>query len=186
MTPPTTTVAISLGSNIGNRAGAIRQALRLIEHSDGVSQLNTSGLYSTTPVGYTDQPEFINCAATLETTCQPEQLLALFRGIEQRLGRTKRERWRQREIDIDILLFGDQSIATPTLTIPHPEMGNRAFVLVPLSQIAPSLRHPGVGLTVAQLLDQLPDRSGIEPMEEEDTPLATDVVNFPRHIRWRG
>lgn len=180
------TVALSLGANIGDRLGTLRQALRLIEQLEGVSQLNVSHFYRTAPVGYTAQPDFINCAATLQTTLGPEQLLGLLRGIEERLGRQRRERWRQREIDIDILLFGQQVIDTPTLVIPHPEMSNRAFVLVPLAQVAPLLCHPLRNATVAQLLEQLQDRSGIERVMEEDGGALDNHANFPRHIAVEG
>lgn len=185
-TDSSTTVALSLGSNIGDRLGTLRQALQLIEQIEGVSQLNASSFYRTAPVGYTAQPDFINCAATLQTTLEPEQLLGRLREIEQRLGRLRRERWREREIDIDILLFGQQVIATPTLVVPHPEMSNRAFVLVPLAQLAPALRHPLHDATVAQLLEQLQDRSGIERVMEADEGAPEGETNFPQHIAVEG
>lgn len=185
-TDSATTVALSLGSNIGDRLGTLRKALQLIEQIEGVSQLNASSFYRTAPVGYTAQPDFINCAATLQTILEPEQLLGRLREIEQRLGRLRRERWREREIDIDILLFGQQVIATPTLVVPHPEMSNRAFVLVPLAQLAPALRHPLHDATVAQLLEQLQDRSGIERVMEADGRIVESKTNFPQHIAVEG
>lgn len=179
-------VALSLGANIGNRIGTLRQAVRMIEQLDGVSELKVSGLYRTAPVGYTPQPEFINCAATLRTTSPPEQLLQQLRGIEQALGRQRRERWREREIDIDILVFDQRIIVTPTLVVPHPEMSNRAFVLVPLAEIAPSLRHPIFNATVAELLDQLQDKSGVERMEDGHEITADAAADLPRHIAVEG
>jgi 2-amino-4-hydroxy-6-hydroxymethyldihydropteridine diphosphokinase len=121
-------------------------------------------MYTTDPVGYVDQPEFINCAAVVRTTLAPQELLDRLRAIERKLGRIARTKWREREIDIDIVLIDDLVIDEESLTVPHPEMHRRRFVLAPLAEIAPDAVHPRLHLTVAELLASCSDEAGVHPI----------------------
>lgn len=154
------TICLSLGANLGDREVTIARAIKLMA-AGGVRLLAVSGMYATEPVGYRDQPEFINCAATVATDLEPHALLSRLRAIERVLGRRARAKWHEREIDIDIVLFGERIVDTPDLVIPHPQMSSRAFVLAPLAEIAPNARNPVLGATVEQLLAACDDRSGV-------------------------
>jgi len=126
---------IALGSNIGNREELLREALRLLQEHPSVEVLKVSGLYETDPVGYTDQPAFLNMAACLQTTLDPLSLLRTMLNIEQQLGREREIRFGPRTIDLDLLLYEDAQIDEVELILPHPRMMERAFVLVPLSEV---------------------------------------------------
>ena len=161
-------VWLSLGANLGDRAGTLKKAITMIDELPGTHCTALSSLYSTAPVGYTDQPDFLNCAARIETTLSPFALLSRLQGIEKALGRRPRTRWHEREIDIDMLLYEDLTITEENLNIPHPEMLGRGFVLVPLSEIAPDLRHPMWEAPVQTLLNSLTDTSDVEPLDIEN------------------
>lgn len=133
------TAYLSLGSNLGNREETLRKAVRQLAAADGVNTLAVSSLYETEPWGKKDQPSFLNIAVSLQTTLTPEELLALAQAVETELGRVRHERWGPRTIDVDILHIEGVERKTPTLTLPHPYMTERAFVLVPLADIAPDL-----------------------------------------------
>ncbi len=137
------TAYLSLGSNLGDREGLLREAVRLIEKAEGVKLLSLSSVYQTEPWGKTDQPRFLNMAAAIETELSPERLLALTQSVENALGRVRHEHWGARTIDVDILYIDGTERHTPTLTLPHPYMTERAFVLVPLAEIAPGLAVGG-------------------------------------------
>jgi 2-amino-4-hydroxy-6-hydroxymethyldihydropteridine diphosphokinase len=146
---------IGLGSNMGNRRGNLVAALELVGRLPGTTVKQVSRFIETTPVGGPPgQEPFLNAAVEMETILRPHVLLDRLREIEAKLGRARGERWGPRPIDLDILLFGDQRIDEPELTIPHPRMHFRRFVLEPLAEIAPEARHPA-GWTIGQRWKQL-------------------------------
>ena len=145
---------LSLGSNLGNREQNLHEAIRRTSSLGRV--LAVSSFYETEPVEFTQQPWFLNCVIALETMTEPAQLMAEFLRIEQAMGRERVQKKGPRSIDIDILLFGDVVVNTPQLTIPHPEMVHRRFVLEPLAEIAPELRHPTLHKGIRNLLAELP------------------------------
>src|SRR5436305_6732577 len=135
-----TRVYLSLGSNLGDRLCNLRAALEALQHLATVVAI--SSVYDTEPVGMTDQPGFLNIAVSADVKQTPHVLLRLIKKIEEDVGRRPTYRWGPRVIDLDILLYGDRVIESPDLVIPHPEMAGRAFVLVPLAEIAPGAIHP--------------------------------------------
>lgn len=152
-------VYLSLGSNVGDREHQLRDAIARLETAGRV--VSVSSFYETEPVEFADQAWFLNCAVTLETTATAEQLLAALLDIERQMGRQRRQKKGPRTIDIDILLFvdpmtGDAVIDSPELTVPHPAMHQRRFVLQPLAEIAPEVRHPVLKKTIREMLDALP------------------------------
>ena len=147
-------VYLSLGSNLGDRQVQLQDALAKLAAVGRV--VATSSFYETEPVEFTQQPWFLNCAIALETNKTPEQLMAAILRIEEEMGRRRVQKKGPRSIDIDILLFGDTIINHPELTIPHPAIQQRRFVLEPLAEIAPELLHPVLKKTIGELLDSLP------------------------------
>ncbi len=150
---------LGLGSNLGDRARMLSAASDRLAGPD-VRILRRSHVYESPPWGMTDQPLFLNQVIEVETTLPAPRLLARCREIEDALGRVRRERWGPRTIDIDILLYGDLVIQTPDLVVPHAELRRRAFVLVPLAELAPALRLP-TGETLDGLLETIPDRATV-------------------------
>ncbi len=134
---------VALGANLGDPAATVRAAFAALSNLPDSRLLRTSSLYRTAPVGLADQPEFINAAVALETRLAPEALLDTLFDIEARFGRIRAERNGPRTLDLDLLLYDDQTLGLPRLTLPHPRLHLRAFVLYPLAEIAPSLNIPG-------------------------------------------
>lgn len=163
-----TTIYLGLGSNLGDRQAALDAACAAL--GPQVRMLRRSPLYETAPWGYTEQDDFLNQVVEAETELNPEELLPALKGVEQQLGRQRRFRNGPREIDIDLLLYGQQQLTVQTaagvLQVPHPGLAERAFVLVPLADLAPDLRIPGQAASIAELLSQL-DTAGIRPYPEE-------------------
>ena len=144
-----TVAYVGLGANLGDREETIRAAVAELPDVVAVSPLR-----ETDPVGVTDQPQFLNGVAALETELAPRELLDVLLAIERRLGRERRERWGPRTIDLDLLLYGDEVIDEDGLKIPHPRLHERRFVLEPLADLAPQLVVPGLG-GVEDLLAEL-------------------------------
>lgn len=131
------TACLGLGGNLGDPQVAMASLLQALDAHEACAVTAVSGLYRTPPWGVTDQPDFLNCCAAVSTSLAPRELLALCLSLERDLKRVRDRRWGPRTIDADILLYGDQTIDEEGLTIPHPRMAERAFVLVPLAEIAP-------------------------------------------------
>jgi 2-amino-4-hydroxy-6-hydroxymethyldihydropteridine diphosphokinase len=128
---------IALGANIGDREASLQEAIRRLTDDSELTVHSLSSVYETAPVGYTDQPSFLNMAIRLGTELEPLRLLRRLLEIEQEMGRVRDVRWGPRNIDLDLLVFGEEAMETSELSIPHPRMGERAFVLVPLREIWP-------------------------------------------------
>lgn len=152
-------VFLGLGSNMGDRRANLKAALRFISSHPCITLLKISSFYETAPVGYTDQPDFLNAVAQVKTGLTPCELLGFLQRIENRLKRVRTVRWGPRTIDLDILLFDEEVIEEKDLVIPHPRMAERLFVLEPLAEIAPGAVHPVSGKTAEQLLRECKKRS---------------------------
>ena len=145
---------LSLGSNLGDRAAHLQTAISRLDALGKV--IAVSSIYETEPVELTAQPWFLNCVVVLDTEKMPRQLLAGVLDVEQQMGRRRVQKKGPRTIDIDILLFGNSVIDTKGLTIPHPALHERRFVLEPLAEVAPDIRHPALKRTMRELRDALP------------------------------
>jgi len=159
-------VYLGLGSNMGDRSANISEALALLSRK--LQMRKVSAVYDTEPRGDTDQPRFLNLVCQIYTHIEPAGLLVLAKGIETKMGRVSGKRNSPRPIDIDILFYGDQVMETPQLVIPHPRIAERAFVLVPLAEIAPGLKHPVSGQTMKELLGGITEKQGIFRWEDTE------------------
>ena len=143
---------LGLGSNIGDRKQQLLKAIDLIENIKGIKVTKQSSIYETAPIGYTDQPNFLNLCLEIETELSPQQLLKHCLDIEQQLHRVREIRWGPRTLDIDILLYSDDIIETDNLSVPHPRMQERAFVLIPLNDIASDKKDPRLNQKIHDLV----------------------------------
>lgn len=143
---------VGLGSNLGDRAANLRKAVASLREAPGVAVKRVSSFVETRPWGGPPQPDFLNAAAQLETHLAPRDLLQVLLTIEARLGRARGERWGPRVIDLDLLLYDDETVSEPDLRVPHPLMHERLFALGPLCEIAPDAVHPVLGKDIRTLL----------------------------------
>jgi 2-amino-4-hydroxy-6-hydroxymethyldihydropteridine diphosphokinase len=154
-------VFLGLGSNIGDRRASLQKAVSGLQQLTDVKVVWCSSLYETEPWGRKDQPKFLNGVLEIETTLAPSSLFPQLKALERQIGRTPSERWGPREIDIDILLYDGLVHEDDQLTVPHPELPHRKFVLVPLQEIAPDLVHPVSGRTMEELALSCDDTSRV-------------------------
>lgn len=160
---------LGLGSNLGDRAAALAAARASLARCGFVACLHSS-YYWTEPVGGPPQEWYLNAVLGGATTLTPRQLLEAALGIERELGRVRGERYGPRTLDIDLLLYGDQVLAEADLTLPHPRLHERRFVLAPLAEIAPTARHPLLGCNMAELLARCPDGARVERLPSAELP----------------
>ena len=154
---------LSLGSNIGDRAANLQRAIASLEESGRLK--NVSALYETQPVDIPDQPWFLNCVVAIETQATPQDLLRSVLFVEAAMGRVRTHDKGPRIVDIDVLLVGDMIVDEPGLKIPHPAMQLRRFVLEPLNEIAPDVRHPITGKTIREMLAAVPPGQVVRRLE---------------------
>jgi len=145
------TAYIGLGSNVGDRAGYLQAALQELDRVSDLRVVGVSPVYETAPAGVLEQPDFLNAVVEVRSHLEPRTLLREMQRIEDRLGRTRTERWGPRTIDLDLLFHGDAVLDEEDLVLPHPRLHERAFVLVPLCDLAPDLVHPLLGKAVREL-----------------------------------
>ena len=152
-------VILGLGSNIGNRSGFIKKAIKQISLIKGINVMAVSSLYETGPWGLINQRKFLNCIIICLSKLEPLILFNKLKGVEQRLGRKKRIKWGPREIDIDILFYGNKVIKINSFTVPHPMIEKRNFVLIPLNELIPDFIHPVKKIKVREILKACTDKS---------------------------
>jgi len=160
--------AIAVGSNQGDSVRICRQVFDVLQKHPAIDILRTSSLYRTSPVGPVEQDWFINAAALLQTRLEPQALLELMIEVEKSFGRVRTVKWGSRTLDLDLLFYENIQLDLPVLKVPHPLMSKRLFVLAPLAEIEPDWVHPGLGLSVHQMLNrilELDDRQEIQKLE---------------------
>ncbi len=151
------TAYIALGSNIDEREVYLSDALNLLEGKEEITITKRSSVYETDPVGYTDQNEFLNMVVEVETFSSPYELLDVCQSIEEELGRKRVVKWGPRTIDLDILIYNDENIEAERLSIPHPHMHERAFVMVPLAEVNAQVRLSSINRNAQEVLESMPE-----------------------------
>jgi 2-amino-4-hydroxy-6-hydroxymethyldihydropteridine diphosphokinase len=165
-------IFIGLGSNLGDRAAFLHRAISELKNLPQTTVKQVSSVYETEPIGVKDQPKFLNMVVELDSPLRPDDLLAELTEIEQRVGRTLREHWGPREIDLDLLYYGGEMLNETSLHVPHPEISNRRFVLVPLKEIASEFQDPLRHLSIEELLQRCSDTSSVRKMSQPVHPQA--------------
>ena len=157
------TAYLGLGSNLGDRNASLREAIVRLGDPEALTAVATSSIFETDPWGYTSQPDFLNCVVEIETRLAPVELLDRVEKVEQEVGRTPSWRYGPRLIDVDILLYGDVCLrlSDPDLAIPHPRMEQRAFVMIPLAEIAGDVVHPVLHRTISDLASEVGEQEGV-------------------------
>lgn len=157
--PGDVTILLGLGSNLGDREGNLREGMRLLAADVTIERV--SSLYETEPWGYREQPPFLNLVCQGWTALEPRALLSRCQKVEREVGRTATSRYGPRVLDADILAYGELVVEAPDLVVPHPRLAERAFVLVPLAEVAPGWMHPVLKQTAERLLGQVQGREGV-------------------------
>lgn len=171
----TKAVYFSIGTNLGDRFANLQRALNLLQAHMNITAI--SPVFATEPWGETDQPQFLNMCAAAVTDMRPHEVLETVKAIESEMGRAPTRHWGPRLIDIDLIFFNHEIVREPDLTVPHPLLAERAFVLAPLANIIPDFVHPETGKTVQEMLDDV-DQSGVERLVELPFP----EVAHPTHM----
>lgn len=159
---------IALGSNMGDRFGYLKKAIQSLEDHDSIHVVNSSSIYETDPVGYTNQAQFLNMAIKVVTSLEPLELLTVCNNIETDFGRKREIKWGPRTLDLDILLYNQENIETEKLTIPHPRMCERAFVVLPLLEMDESITIPSMSEPLEACLHQIPDKEGVRIWKQKN------------------
>lgn len=165
-----TEVALGLGANLGNRHGALQSGIDVFARDPAVELVAVSSVYATDPIGGPEQPEFLNAVLLIETMMAPSEVLALAHLAEAELARVRDVRWGPRTLDVDIINYGSEQRDDPALTLPHPRAVERAFVLIPLAEVAPGLELAGHQVSASQMCDQL------TPAERDGVRRLTDLT----------
>lgn len=156
------TVYIGVGSNLGDTKANIQKAIKMMRENKILQGIQTSSLYLTEPVGKKKQPDFLNLVVKGQTELEPSELLGSLLDIEDKLGRKRNKKWGPREMDLDILFYDDMILKQKNLTIPHPGIENRKFVLIPLVELSPDLKHPVLNKSISELLENTKDHCRVE------------------------